>query len=524
MGKDILEPIAPDGAEDLQTSEASDTRQFVTFIIGKEVFAVDMAPVQEIIRVPDVVRVPLAPKTLDGLANLRGKVLPIISLRRMFGFEERENDEASRAVVIDIGQPLGFAVDRVASVVGVDPAKIESVEAIRSTVNTDLLSGMIKDVGGHAMIMVLDFEKLIGQEFQQIASLAKAAGGHHGHAAVAQTTQDEEDTSDELQLVSFDVAEQEYAIAIEDVQEIVQVPEQIVHVPHSASHVLGVMILRNRLLPLVSLRRMFALPERSADEISRIVVVALGSASVGIVMDNVNEVLRVPKSVVDPMPSLLIREGHLAEIAEICRLESGKRLISIISARNLFNHSSIKEALANVEAIKQENETTNETDTDSDDTASGDEEQVVVFRLGKEDYGVPIESVQEIVRVPEQLTHVPKAPPFVEGVINLRGAVLPVIDLRRRLGLEAVARADSQRVMVFLIKGTRTGFIVDSVAEVLKVHKSAIEPAPKLSSEQSTLLSRMANLEKQKRMIQLIDPTHLLKRGDLKALANMSDE
>jgi purine-binding chemotaxis protein CheW len=523
MEKNIQEPIAPPSTESQVDSESSDTRQFVTFIIGKEVFAVDMAPVQEIIRVPDVVRVPLAPKTLDGLANLRGKVLPIISLRRMFGFDERENDEATRALVIDLGQPLGFAVDRVDRVVGVEPSKIESVEAIRSTVNTDLLSGMIKDVGGHAMIMVLDFEKLIASEFQQIASMAKTAATKL--EVTATTVQEEEtDTSDELQMVSFDVAEQEYAIAIEDVQEIVQVPEQIVHVPHSASHVLGVMILRNRLLPLVSLRRMFALPERSADETSRIVVVALGTASVGIVMDNVNEVLRVPKSEVDPMPSLLIREGHLAEIAKICRLDSGKRLISIISARNLFNHSSIKEALANVEAIKQENETTNENDSDTDDAASGDEEQVVVFRLGKEDYGVPIESVQEIVRVPEQLTHVPKAPAFVEGVINLRGAVLPVIDLRRRLGLESIARADSQRVVVFLIKGTRTGFIVDSVAEVLKVHKSAIEPAPKFSSEQATLLSRMANLEKQKRMIQLIDPNHLLKRGDLKALANMSEE
>ena len=63
--------------EDLDRQE-SDTRQFVTFIAGEEVFAVDMAPVQEIIRVPDVVRVPLAPHTLEGLANLRGKVLPKI--------------------------------------------------------------------------------------------------------------------------------------------------------------------------------------------------------------------------------------------------------------------------------------------------------------------------------------------------------------------------------------------------------------------------------------------------------------
>ncbi|MDO9142126.1 MAG: chemotaxis protein CheW, partial [Methylobacter sp.] len=101
--------------------QESNIRQFVTFIAGDEVFAVDMTPVQEIIRVPEVVRVPLAPNTLEGLANLRGKVLPIISLRRIFGFGDQEYDDSTRAVVIDLGQPLGFVVDRVASVVGVEP-------------------------------------------------------------------------------------------------------------------------------------------------------------------------------------------------------------------------------------------------------------------------------------------------------------------------------------------------------------------------------------------------------------------
>ena len=503
----------------LLETEASDTRQFVTFIIGEEVFAVDMAPVQEIIRVPDVVRVPLAPQTLDGLANLRGKVLPIISLRRIFSFEEKIHDDATRAVVIDMGQPLGFVVDKVASVVGVETNKIEDVEAISSTVNTNLLSGMIKDVGGHAMIMVLDFEKLISMEFKEIAQLAKTAG-NTSNLSGSTDTAEEEDSNDELQLVSFDVAGQEYAIAIEDVQEIVQIPEQIIHVPHSDSHVLGVMTLRNRLLPLVSLRRMFGLPPQDADESSRIVVVSLGSASVGVVMDNVNEVLRVGKSLVDAMPSLLARDGDLADISEICRLNEGKRLVSIISAHNLFSHSTVKEALTNVDNLSAAN--TENQDLTTDDEATDDDEQVVVFRLDKEEYGVSIESVQEIVRVPDELTHVPKAPAFVEGVINLRGAVLPVIDLRRRLGLPSVERSDGQRVMVFLIQGTRTGFIVDSVAEVLRIHKSAIETAPKLSSEQSTLLSRMANLEKQKRMVQLIEPAHLLQRSDLASLAKLA--
>lgn len=511
---DTVSPENVEEREDNLLDEAtSDTRQFVTFITGNEVFAVDMAPVQEIIRVPEVVRVPLSPATLDGLANLRGKVLPIISLRRLFGFSEQEHDDATRAVVVDVGQPLGFVVDRVASVVGVEPNQIEDVGVIRSTVNTELLSGLIKDVGGHAMIMVLDFEKLVQREFADLAAIAKT--GSMIGAMSSETVGEEDETSDELQLVSFDVAGQEYAIAIEDVQEIVQVPESIIHVPHSAAHVMGVMTLRNRLLPLVSLSRMFALPEHPLDEKSRIVVLALGSASVGVAVDGVSEVLRVAKSVVDAMPSILAREDDLADISEICRLESGKRLVSIITARNLFDHSAIREALDTVKDIDQEaGSIANELDEDLDD-----DEQVVVFRLGKEEFGVPIASVQEIVRVPDELIHVPKAPAFVEGVINLRGVVLPVIDLRLRLGLPRVERSDRQRIMVFLIAGVRTGFIVDQVAEVFKIPNAAIEPSPQFSNEQGRLLSRMANLERQKRMVQLVDPSHLVEGKALKELA-----
>jgi purine-binding chemotaxis protein CheW len=505
---------AGDGVEEL----VSETRQFVTFIAGGEVFAVDMAPVQEIIRLPDVVRVPLAPPTLNGLSNLRGKILPIISLRRMFGFAEVEHDDATRAVVIDVGQPLGFVVDRVASVVGVEPHQIEDVDSIRSTVDTDLLSGLIKGVGGHAMIMVLDFEKLIQREFSQIAAITKRA--NLSSAAVASHDDEAQDAkvSDELQLVSFNVADQEYAIAIDDVQEIVQIPETIIHVPHAEAHVIGVMTLRSRLLPLVSLRRMFSLPDKELDEKSRIVVLSLFGTSVGVAVDGVSEVLRVAKTFVDPMPSLLAKGGDMADISQICRLDDGKRLVSIIEVRNLFNHSAIKEAL---DTVTDMDEKTTQDNADIED-ALDDDEQVVVFRLDKEEFGVPINSVQEIVRVPDELIHVPRAPAFVEGVINLRGSVLPVIDLRMRLGLPRVERSDGQRIMVFLIANVRTGFIVDQVAEVLKIPKSVIEPSPQLSGEQGKLLARMANMEKQKRMVQLLDPSHLIEGDELKNLAAVS--
>lgn len=498
-------------------AHAAGTQHYVTFQCGAEVFAANLAPVKEIIRVPDVVRVPLAPTSLKGLANLRGNVLPIISLRSVFGFEETADDEATRALVIDVGQPLGFIVDRVTSVADVDGSHLEDVGSIRTTVSSEVLSSLIKDVGGHAMIMVLDFAKLVEREFSQIAALARS-GAESRSSSLRNGSPDQgtpEAQQDELQLVSVEVDGQEYAFSIEDVQEIVQVPEEVIHVPYSEQHVVGVITLRSRLLPLVNLRTMFSLSSRDLDEKSRIVVLTDSGQSIGVVVDAVSEVLRVPRAGVDAVPPLLLHEGNLAEVSSLCRLEGGKRLVAIVTARQLFHQESIQEALGAMADAEQQAAQATE---DSDDLVDEDE-QVVVFRLDKEEFGAPVEAVQEIVRIPDQLIRVPKAPSFVEGVVNLRGTILPVIDLRSRLGLPPLERCDAQRIMVFLISGIRTGFIVDQVAEVLRLPKSAIEQAPLLSNEQSRVLSRMANLEKQKRMVQLVDLPHLMEQSDLLALA-----
>ncbi len=500
--------------DELQDARDANLRQFVTFFVGSEHFAVDIAPVQEIIRLPEVVRVPLAPPTLEGLANLRGKVLPIVSLRRIFGFAECPYDDATRAVVINSGQPLGFVVDRIARVMEVEIEHIEGVDSISCTVSTDFLSGIIKDAGGHAMIMVLDFTRIIAREFPEIAATAQQA------SVIVRNTDDASQNDaaegDELQLVSFQIAGQEYALPIHDVQEIVRIPEELVHVPHTQRHVIGVMTLRNRLLPLVSLRQMFDLPGSELTEQSRVVVVSRGAALVGVIMDSVNEVLRVTSADVESLPGMLACDDNLSEITDICRLNKGTRLVSIISAENLFSRSAQGEALPESKCMS------GEVDADTVETTHDDDEQLVLFRLDKEEFGISINSVQEIVRIPEELTHIPKAPNCVEGVINLRGSVLPVIDLRRRLSIATVERSDQQRVLVLIIDSVRTGFIVDSVTEVLSIRKNAFITAPYFSSEQSKLLARMANLEEQHRMVQLIEPDQLIEGSDVAALARIS--
>jgi purine-binding chemotaxis protein CheW len=107
--------------------------------------------------------------------------------------------------------------------------------------------------------------------------------------------------------------------------------------------------------------------------------------------------------------------------------------------------------------------------------------QLVSFDMDDEEFGVDILNVQEINRMIE-VTSVPNAPPHVEGVINLRGKVIPVIDLRTRLGMPPKEHDNNTRIIVMELSGKTVGFVVDAVREVLRIPRSATEPPPELAT------------------------------------------
>ncbi|MCO1601315.1 chemotaxis protein CheW [Desulfosporosinus nitroreducens] len=108
------------------------------------------------------------------------------------------------------------------------------------------------------------------------------------------------------------------------------------------------------------------------------------------------------------------------------------------------------------------------------------EEQLVTFSLGSEEFGVDIMRVQEIIRIPP-ITRVPKASEYVEGVINLRGNVIPVISLRTRFGMTRVEETDLSRIIVLQVQTKVFGIRVDAVTEVLRLESEAIEPPPPIT-------------------------------------------
>ena len=136
-----------------------------------------------------------------------------------------------------------------------------------------------------------------------------------------------------------------------------------------------------------------------------------------------------------------------------------------------------------------------------------EEVQLIIFTLENNgvscEYGVPIDQVQEIIKVKDN-TKLPQTPSFVEGIINLRGQVVPIIDLKKRFGITGAVRTENSRIVVTDLQDMKTGMIVDDVNEVIKVAKKDITNAPGITKgANSRYLSGVANLDG--RLIIIID-------------------
>ena len=132
-----------------------------------------------------------------------------------------------------------------------------------------------------------------------------------------------------------------------------------------------------------------------------------------------------------------------------------------------------------------------------------DERQLVVFDLADEAYGVNIGTVREIIRM-QEITQVPRTPDYVEGVINLRGKVIPVIDMRKRFGFPVAEHTKDTRIVVIDIGGADIGATVDAVTEVLRLGADSIEPpSAVITTNDSDYLLGIAKLES--RLIILLD-------------------
>jgi purine-binding chemotaxis protein CheW len=144
----------------------------------------------------------------------------------------------------------------------------------------------------------------------------------------------------------------------------------------------------------------------------------------------------------------------------------------------------------------------------TEEAGAAEEIQLVVFSLGREEFAVEVTQVREIMRM-EEITRMPKSPSFVEGIINLRGQIIAVIELAKRLNLETAERSGETRIIVVEAEAIKVGMIVDSVSEVLRVGAGAVEQSPTLATDVSAAFLQGV-VKQDNRLIILLDLTKVL--------------
>jgi len=615
------------------SAELKDESQFVTFLLNEEEFGFDIMSVQEIIRLPKMAKVPRTPVYVDGIANLRGVVLPVIDMRKRFGMERTEETDRTRVLVVDIdGVKTGLRVDRVKQVTRVLRSEMEAPPAAIRGTSSDYLEGIVKLDKGQRIVMALNAAHVCDIGITRKTSSAASVASSGLESGMQQLT--DRSGAEVQKMVTFRIAKEEFAFNMEHVREILRVrtPNQVPDVP---DYVLGVLTVRGKVLPIIDLRcllqqrsladefvenckplreeferwieqteKLFAgdthakldaavtenlrkwiaetnsssevltetlakarganqqvikqiqLREKSVEsgdsdavraceaeviaaareavaalrsfeqqiaqniqEDQRIIVVDAEGFAIGLVVDHVHEVLNVPKNLMEPPPQITTSGGM--ELSGVAKLDNGSRLILCLDVATLMKDQKVRDVQGSVQHAAQE-EKSMETQSADVGAQQLSEIQLVTFMLGAEEFGVPISQIQEIDRL-GKVTKVPKAAPFIEGITNLRGEVIPVLDTRKRFDLEAKPSDDRTRVVIVNFGGVRTGLVVDSVRQVLNLATKDIAPPPEAigSGIDQQFISGIGKADSGKRMIVLLDVEKILSRQEQTQLSEV---
>lgn len=505
-----------DMVEDLSLGETGLENQFALVTVGTGHFAIGLSALREIIRVPLIVRAPLSPAALTGFANLRGTVLPVIDLCRILGFEAPPHDTNARVLVCEAESNVGLIVQAMNGIMTVPSGRIEAVSQIDAVQGGDLVTGVFQV--DDRLHLVLSIETILDRAFRclrerkapKVAEFRRSTGSSEAPAPVP-----------ERLFLTFTISSEEFGLPIETVSEIVSMPERVTPIPNSKPHIPAMVTLRDRLLPLVDLGRLLGMSGGTdARPDNRQIVVArtpsgLGGGMVGLIADDVREVLPVAQGTLGALPQALSTDGGRSEITAVCQLDGGRRMVGILDIDRLLEQADLGSFLASHSSSHHEADEMKV----REDVSVGDDLLIVVFGLGAEEYGIAISSVQEIISLPDKVTRFPKAPHYLDGVINLRGAILPVIDTRKKFGLPPRDRTPDQQILVLSDGSSKSGFVVDSVSEVLSAPRSAVKPAPKFEAQVINLVTHVLSLDENKRMILLLDAADVMGRHESHGMA-----
>jgi purine-binding chemotaxis protein CheW len=309
---------------------------------------------------------------------------------------------------------------------------------------------------------------------------------------------------------SFHLDTNELAIDVRMVQEVVNLPEKIMPVPLGPSYLLGIFNLRGIIIPVINLRDLLGLPGTFSPE-SKVAIVEQGETRIGLMVDRTGEILKNGHEEINAFHYGSGENRKRGVIAGAVKLDGGKRLVQILDIPALFAlqgvplgdpaQSSARDSGARLRKLQ------------------ANRRQCISFQMGSARFGLGIDAIQEIIKVPEVQQSALTAG-ICLGMFQLRGDIVPVIDfaalLRQREPISAasVGEKDSRRIIVMKLGTERFGFLVDAVESIVTYYAEDTLPMPKLAQERASMfvgcLSREGTGE-----ILLLDHQNILSQSEI---------
>ncbi len=296
-----------------------------------------------------------------------------------------------------------------------------------------------------------------------------------------------------MKLVAFRSADKKYAVNIKQVHEVIRMRE-ITAIPEAARFVEGIINLRGRIITVISLGKKHGLQKLKPPKKTRIIIAKLNSRLIGVIVDEVSDVITLKAGDITPPDEALKKAGYLIGMAKIAQ-----DLILILDLKKLLLDKektqptksmekmtqSMEEPTQSMEEMKllekekaAENESVIMRQAEESELIDRQKNKkkvrVLSFSLGEENYCIDIKSAKETVKL-SRITRVPNAPKFIVGVINLRGEIISLVDIRYFFALKELQKKEDAKVIISDINGPLIGVLVDKIKNTLDIEQGHIQ-------------------------------------------------
>jgi len=465
--------------------EGKDMKQALIFKLEGCEYAIDSQTLIKIDRKPELTPVSYAPESILGLCSTEGQIIPVFDALHLLTKQNMDIEKAEvRSLILTHDDKLvSLMVEEVIGNIDIDEFSVEYIDNSR-----DGIIGFMKYHDSVVQILSLDFlinsismvtlEKKEKKQNSSKSSKVEKVG--HTYAN---------------QYLVFNMQDEKFAILIDKVREIIVASRQMISIANSPDEVLGLITLREDVIPVIDLRIHFN-KEAIDSEKNRILIVHTNGSLIGLLVDSIDDIIDIYDTQMEEL-SAKFRDEKVSAIAK-----QDSNLTTVLSNNYL---STLTEQ---VQSYMQNDEKDNDKNISKRDYENYDE--VVIFKLEDEEFAIDIDDILEIVRY-EGFTDVPITKEYILGMINLRGEVIPVVSLMTKLGLKE-KRFEEGNILISRVKSSKVGFFVESVSDIVNIPLNVI----KENSDDKNIFSHTILLDKGERMILKMAINNLFLEEELK--------